>query len=226
MEPRPRPPRDDHELLARTQLLAGRSVQAVAVRFGLPVPASLRAHKGWLGQLLEYALGASAASRAEPDFPHLGIELKSVPVDEAARPRESTYVCVAPLDGSLAVTWEESWVRRKLSRVLFVPIVGDGPLPSRLIGAPVLWEPDAREDARLRADWEEITGRIVAGDVAGLDGRVGEALQLRPKGASGSDATWTLDGDAEWVQTMARGFYLRRSWTAELLRRAFGVASP
>ncbi len=187
---------------------------------------SLRAHKGWLGQLLEYALGASAASRAEPDFPHLGIELKSVPVDARARPRESTYVCVAPLDGSLAVTWEESWVRRKLSKVLFVPIVGDGPPGTRVIGAPVLWEPSAAEEARLRADWEEITGRIVAGDIEGLDARVGEVLQLRPKGASGSDATWTLDRDAEWVETMARGFYLRRTWTAELLQRAFGVASP
>ena len=224
-EPRPRPPRDEGELLLRAQRLAGRRVSEVAERFGLPVPADLRSHKGWLGQLTEYALGASAASRAEPDFPHLGVELKTIPVDQDARPRESTYVCVAPLDGSLASTWEESWVCRKLSRVLFLPVVGDVPLGDRLLGASVLWVPDERESSRLRADWEEITERIVRGDLERLDASVGEVLHLRPKGASSRDVTWTLDSDANWVETNPRGFYLRRAFTAALLARAFGVGS-
>ncbi|MCO4771305.1 MAG: DNA mismatch repair endonuclease MutH [Deltaproteobacteria bacterium] len=224
-EPRPRPPVDDAELLVRAQRIAGRSVVQVAERFGLPVPPNLRANKGWLGQLVEYALGASAASRAEPDFPHLGIELKTVPVDSMARPRESTYVCVAPLDGGLASTWEESWCRRKLDRVLFLPVVGDGPLATRVLGAALLWAPSEEERGRLQADWEEITERVVRGDLEGLDARVGEILQLRPKGATARDTTWTLDADAQWVQTMPRGFYLRRAFTAGLLQRAFGVAS-
>lgn len=224
MESRPSPPADESELMMRAQRIAGRSIDQVAGRFGLPVPVELRRNKGWVGQLLEYALGASAASRAEPDFPHLGVELKSIPVDESATPRESTYVCVAPLNGSIAKNWEDSWVRRKLSRVLFIPIVGGGGVGDRRIGAPVLWAPDEAERNRLRADWEEITERIVTGDLVGLHGRIGEVLQLRPKGASSSDATWALNADAEWVETMPRGFYLRRSFTAELLRRAFGVA--
>jgi len=224
MESRPPPPVDEGELMIRAERVAGRTIAQVADRFGLPVPVELRRHKGWIGQFLEYVLGASAASRAEPDFPHLGVELKSIPVDERAHPRESTYVCVAPLNGSIEKNWEESWVRRKLSRVLFIPIVGEGPVGDRRIGAPVLWAPDEIDRKRLRDDWEEITERIMVGDLTGLHGRVGEVLQLRPKGASGSDATWALNEDAEWVETMARGFYLRRSFTAELLHRAFGLA--
>jgi len=223
MEPRPRPPDDVGALMVRAQQLAGRSVSHTAQRFGLPVPAEMKRHKGWLGQLLEYALGASAASRAEPDFPHLAVELKTVPVGPDARPKGSTYVCVARLDGAMEACWEESWVRRKLARVLFVPIVGDGDPGDRIIGAPIFWEPDATEDARLRADWEEITERIVRGDLRGLHARAGEILQLRPKGATSADVTWTMNEDAEWVETMPRGFYLRRTFTAGLFARAFGV---
>ncbi len=225
MEPRPRPPADEAQLLARATELAGRPVRTVAERFGLPTPNDLKAHKGWVGQLLEYALGASAGSRAEPDFPHLQVELKTVPVDSQAVPRESTYVCVCPLDGvTLAQGWEASWARRKLARVLFVPVVqrGDEPVGDRMVGAPVFWEPGPDDLRRLKQDWDEITGRISLGELARLDGSVGEVLQLRPKAANLTETTWVLDGDAEWVQTGPRGFYLRRSFTREILARAFG----
>lgn len=224
-EPRPRPPEDEAELLARATAIAGRPLESVATRFGLPTPADLKRHKGWVGQLLEYVLGASAASRAEPDFPHLAIELKTVPVDARAVPRESTYVCVCPLEGDeLHGAWEESWVRRKLARVLFVPVVqrSDEPVGARIVGAPVFWEPGPEDLARLRADWEEITERIQLGQLDRLDARVGEVLQLRPKAADRTETTWVLDADAQWVETGPRGFYLRRSFTREILARAFG----
>jgi DNA mismatch repair protein MutH len=224
-EPRPRPPADEAELVARATALAGRRVRAVADRFDLPTPDDLKRHKGWVGQLLEYALGASAASRAEPDFPHLAVELKTIPVDSRAAPRESTYVCVCPLDGvTLAKGWEASWARRKLARVLFVPVVqqGDEVVGDRLIGAPVFWEPSKEDSRRLQADWEEIAERISLGELARLDASVGEVLQLRPKAANLTETTWVLDADAEWVETGPRGFYLRRSFTKEILQRAFG----
>jgi len=224
-EPRPRPPVSEGQLLARATAIAGRPLADVAVRFGLPVPPDLRRHKGWVGQLLEYVLGASAASRAEPDFPHLGVELKTLPVDASASPRESTYVCVCPLEGpELRQPWEESWVRRKLARVLFIPVVqrSDEPVGQRLVGAPVFWEPADDDLARLRADWEEITERIQLGQLDRLDASVGEVLQLRPKAADRTETTWVLDEAAEWVETGPRGFYLRRGFTREILQRAFG----
>ena len=224
-EPRPRPPADVAQLLARATALAGRPLRAVAGRFGLPTPDDLRRHKGWVGQLLEYALGASAASRAEPDFPHLGVELKTVPVDARAKPRESTYVCVCPMDGAeLRVAWDDSWVRRKLSRVLWIPVVqrASEPVGDRLVGAPVFWEPAPDDLRRLRADWEEITERVQLGALDRLDASVGEVLQLRPKAADHTETTWVLDAAAEWVETGPRGYYLRRRFTAEILARAFG----
>lgn len=55
--------------------------------------------------LLELYLGAMAGSKPEQDFPELGIELKTIPVDAAGKPLETTFVCVAPLTGNSGVTW-------------------------------------------------------------------------------------------------------------------------
>lgn len=218
----PGPPRDDAELLQRARALAGHRLGEVARRFGLPVPPDLRRHKGWVGQLLETALGASAGSRALPDFPHLGIEMKTLPVTAAGKPRESTYVCTMPLDGSLEPTWEDSWVRGKLSCVLWVPVVGEGAVPpgDRQIGTPFLWRPSADEDALLRADWEGVAELAALGELWQLHARHGVVLQVRPKGARASDRTWVLGEEGAWVQDMPRGFYLRPTFTAKILAAA------
>ena len=68
------------------------------------MPPDLRRDKGWVGMLLEYWLGADAGSKAEQDFAHLGVELKTIPVDESGVPLETTFVCVAPLTGNSGVT--------------------------------------------------------------------------------------------------------------------------
>ncbi len=220
--PRPAPPPADADtLMARALALAGHPLRTVADRVDMPVPPHLRRHKGWVGQLLETALGATAGSRAEPDFPHLGIELKTLPVTPDGRPRESTFVCTAPLDGSIAATWEDSWVRRKLSQVLWVPILTpDGSAPGdRRVGAPILWRPDPEEAAQLAADWTSLAEHIALGHLHQLHARHGVALQLRPKAADAATTTWVLDEEGETVRENPRGFYLRPSFTAAVLAR-------
>ncbi len=92
------PPRDRPELLLRASALAGRTLDAIAEGMRAPKVGGGLHEKGTVGQLLERALGATGGSRAEPDFPAIGVELKTVPVDETGRPRESTYVCTLPLE--------------------------------------------------------------------------------------------------------------------------------
>ena len=67
------PPRDEDELLARAHALAGRSLRGIAAEQGRPVPASLKAAKGFVGQLIEVALGADASTLPLPDFVELGV---------------------------------------------------------------------------------------------------------------------------------------------------------
>lgn len=217
-------PTSEQELLDRCYQLAGLTLAELAAMHRIELPVDLRREKGIVGQLLEVALGASAGSKAEPDFPHLQIELKTIPVDEQGRPLESTYVCVAPMTGFTLERFEDSWVYRKLSRVLWVPVLASRqiPLHQRVIGRAFLWQPTEHELAILRQDWEELMELLRLGKLSHIKGQHGTALQLRPKGANSQARTNALDEDGATVQALPRGFYLKTSFTSTLLQRAFG----
>lgn len=211
------PPRTEDELLGRALSLEGRRLDSVAEHLGVSVPPDLRRHKGWVGELLELTLGATGGHRAACDFPELGVELKTLPVDHRGRPRESTCVCVASLGPESLLPWEDCWLRAKLARVLWVPVIGAGSPGSRVVGRSVLWSPSSGDEAMLRADWEEITGRLGLGHFDEIDASWGEVLQVRPKAANRRERTWAMSAEAEWVQVNPRGFYLRSRFTQRIL---------
>ncbi|WP_315708175.1 DNA mismatch repair endonuclease MutH [Brenneria uluponensis] len=217
------PPENEQELLQRARALAGYNLAELANMAQLPIPANLKHDKGWTGVLLERFLGASAGSKPEPDFPQIGIELKTIPVDETGRPLETTFVCVAPLTGNSGVTWENSHVRYKLARVLWIPVEGARhiPLAERRIGAPLLWSPSAEEEEKLKQDWEELMDLIVLGKVESITARHGEVLQLRPKAANSRALTEAIGEYGQPIMTLPRGFYLKKAFTAPLLARHF-----
>jgi len=219
------PPPDEATLMARARALAGRPLADLAAEAGLTAPADQRRAKGWVGQLVEGLLGASAASLPEPDFPRLGIELKTLPVDDHGRPRESTYVCTVPLESGAGEQWEDSWLRRKLARVLWVPVEAQPELPlgRRRIGTALLWSPDAAEEAQLRSDWEELMGMVCMGELERITARYGEVLQMRPKAAHSRVLSTAIGVDGEPVLTNPRGFYLRPRFTAAILRRHYAL---
>jgi len=175
-----------------------------------------------MGHVLELTLGVRPNGAAGPDFPALGVELKSVPVNALGNPTASTWVTLAPLDGSLSVPWAQSSVRAKLQKVLWIPILGDGPPSERRVGQPLWWLLDETDDRVLQDDWDLLTERIAEGAWTRLTAREGVALQLRPKAARANDWVWALDEEGEWVRTTPLGFYLRQRFTRRLFSRLRG----
>ncbi len=218
------PPRDEAELCRRLGRLAGHPLAAIAAAHGVEVPADLRRSKGWVGTLLERALGATAASRAEPDFPHLGIELKTIPVDPRGRPLESCFVSSLDL-GAVDRRWETSPVRKKLARVAWVVVEASPsiPLAARRLGASLLWSPSPREQETLRGDYEDIVELI--GEGFTVTAHRGTWLQLRPKGRNALALRWSIDEEGAPARTAPRAFYLRRSFTAALLEQHFTLGA-
>ncbi|MFN4289727.1 MAG: DNA mismatch repair endonuclease MutH [Permianibacter sp.] len=208
------------ELLARARTLAGLPLADIAARFDLNVPADLRRDKGWLGQLIERALGAESGSLAQPDFPHLGIELKTLPFGSDGLPAESTWVCTAHLLPGELPPWPHSLVRAKLAHVLWLPVEDRDELPlrERRIGSAFLWQPDAATEAQLQRDYEEIAEKIQLGEVESISAHHGEYLQLRPKAANASILTDAIGPDGTLIKTLPRGFYLRRRFTTRILQ--------
>jgi DNA mismatch repair protein MutH len=222
MQPPPLPA-NIQALQTSARSLVGRSVGELARELNQQPPDQPTRAKGWTGRLIEIALGAPADAAAGPDLAHLGIELKSLPLDRSGKPKESTWVCMAPMDGRLPPLWRDSPPWHKLCHVLWIPIQAEPSIPflDRRIGVPFLWRPDTEEEAELAADYAAILELIAHGELAHLDARVGKALQVRPKAADGSQTTLSWDGDGCLTTTRPRGFYLRRGFTTRLLDRQF-----
>ena len=218
-------PQTLEQLLSQAQSIAGLTFGELADELHIPVPPDLKRDKGWVGMLLETALGATAGSKAEQDFSHLGIELKTLPINAEGYPLETTFVSLAPLVQNSGVKWENSHVRHKLSCVLWMPIEGSRhiPLRERHIGAPILWKPTAEQERQLKQDWEELMDLIVLGKLDQITARIGEVMQLRPKGANSRAVTKGIGKNGEIIDTLPLGFYLRKEFTAQILKAFLDV---
>ncbi|SQK93144.1 methyl-directed mismatch repair protein [Haemophilus influenzae] len=213
-------PQTLEQLLSQAQSIAGLTFGELADELHIPVPIDLKRDKGWVGMLLERALGATAGSKAEQDFSHLGVELKTLPINAEGYPLETTFVSLAPLVQNSGVKWENSHVRHKLSCVLWMPIEGSRhiPLRERHIGAPIFWKPTVEQERQLKQDWEELMDLIVLGKLEQITARIGEVMQLRPKGANSRAVTKGIGKNGEIIDTLPLGFYLRKEFTAQILK--------
>jgi len=215
-------PQSQEELLLRCEQLSGKTLGQIAAELNLSVPKDLKRHKGWVGMLMESYLGADAGSQAEPDFMRLKIEMKTLPLNARGEPKESTYVCTVPLSQNGPLIWEDSWLKRKLSHVLWVPIEADPELAiaDRYVGSAWLWRPDEEQEAILKRDWEELMDRIVLGEQAEMSAKEGEYLQIRPKAANSHVLVKGVSANGEEELMNPKGFYLRTLFTKKLLLTA------
>ena len=212
------------ELLAHARALVGVELGELADALGLPVPSGRVRTKGWSGRILEHELGVAPGGARGPDFAALGVELKTVPVDAAGAPLESTAVCQIDPVAIAAESWDGSYVRAKLARVLFVALEvppGARSVGERRVSAVRLWAPDVDEERLLRADFELfVRGFFRRGRADDITGHLGAALQVRPKGRNAADTRDGYDAAGNATRVGKSGFYLRPSFVAAILRRA------
>jgi DNA mismatch repair protein MutH len=210
------------ELLAHARALVGVELGELADALGLPVPAGRVRTKGWSGQILEHELGVAVGGARGPDFAALGVELKTVPVDFTLAPLESTAVCQIDPVAIAAESWEGSYVRQKLSRVLFVALEvpeGARSVGERRVAAVRLWSPDAQQERLLRADFELfVRGYFRQGRAEDITGHLGAVLQVRPKGKNAADLRAGYDAEGNATLVGKCGFYLRPGFVASILR--------
>ncbi len=216
-------PESESELKSRVLKLSGLTLSQLADKIHWPVPENLKHDKGWIGQLLEVHLGASAGNLSEPDFQNLGIELKTIPLTAKHKAKETTYVCAVPLLNNIGLSWESSCVFHKLSRVLWLPVEAEPmiPLGKRRVGQGFIWSPSVDEMENLKNDWEEFMELISLGQVETITAHLGESLQIRPKAANASVVTTGIGQSGMRKQTLPRGFYLRTSFTNQILQSFF-----
>ena len=211
------PPKTETELLQRANKLAGCCLGEIAQQLQLAIPDDLTHQKGWVGILLEKSLGATANSKAEPDFQLISVELKTLPLNHKLLAKESTFVCTVPQ--RITLTWRNSQVWQKLKRILWIPVEATKNIPirKRRIGHPILWTPNQAQEAILRQDWHELTEMLSLGQHAQLTAKQGTYLQCRPKAAHSRIVRNEINQQGKPHFIIPRGFYLRTCLTNEIL---------
>jgi DNA mismatch repair protein MutH len=208
-------------LLAHARALIGVELGDLAEQLGVPVPVGAVHTKGWPGQIIEHELGVETGGARGPDFAALGIELKTVPVDERLVPLESTAVCQIDPIAIAGESWDTSYARKKLDRVLFVALETrrGQPVGERRVSAVTLWSPTRAEHDVLRADFELFVREYFRrGRADAITGHLGRVLQVRPKGKNAADLRDGYDEQGRPTRVGKCGFYLRPGFVASLLR--------
>lgn len=210
---------NENDLHERALQIEGLTFAQLASRLGWRIPENPLQRKGFVGQMIEAALGTTAGNQALPDFHELGIELKTIPLNHLGKPAESTFVTTIPLLTVHQETWETSTCFLKLKRVLWVPVEGEKTIPffARRIGAATLWSPNQHDMMILKQDWSDLTFMIGTGKLAEIDATMGTYLQVRPKGANAKSLSQGYDEWGNIIQTLPRGFYLRSVFTGRLI---------
>lgn len=213
------PLHNEAELLIRCAEITGITFSQLAAKTQLIIPSTPSKRKGWAGMAIETALGTTAGNLALPDFHYLGIELKTIPLKENGKPAESTFVTSISLLTIGQEHWKTSQCYQKLQRVLWVPVEGSNEIPftQRRIGVPFLWSPTIEQENILQQDWHELTTMISTGNLEAISASFGEYLQVRPKAANGRSLCYGFDAMGQKSLTLPRGFYLRSSFTSQLL---------
>ena len=204
------------ELLNKAQQLAGMTLSQVSKNQDIILPTNLSKAKGLIGQLAENHLGVTAPNAPEPDFPELGVELKTLPLDIRGLPTESTYICRC--HSQFEPSWSDSRVWHKTQRILWLPIESgpDLALGSRRFGLAQLWSPSPEQAQQMATDWEELMEALNCGDLDQTGAQHGQILQLRPKAANSTCLHQHVGEDATLIASVPKGFYFRSSFTRSI----------
>lgn len=202
-------PKTIEQAIQRANNITGMTIAELAKALQIPLPHNPKSAKGFIGQLVEIALGASAGSNPIQDFPSINLELKTIPIKFNGSPAETTHICVAHLNNLCGLSFENSNVYNKIKQVLWVPVEGekDIPIGERHIGQSFLWKMNDEEFKLLKSDFEEILEYIIHNDKENIPASIGEYMQLRP-----------IDKVDDKKQY---GFYLRKNFTSMLIQKYF-----
>lgn len=214
-------PTSQAQLQVLIDSLQHRSVGAVARELNIQIPRVPAQTKGFVGQLVEKYLGVNNNNLASLDLGELGIELKTIPVNAAFSPLESTYVCTVESNRRV-LTWQDSWVCKKLSKVLWIPILikPQGPIEENIILEPILWQPSAEIAAILAQDFMELMDLFYLGEGGSLSAKYGTYLHIRPKAANSLVVVDYLDSNNVYTKIVPKGFYLRTQLTKQIMQVA------
>lgn len=206
-------------LIKKAKSIIGYSIGDIAKKIKFQITDKAKKNKGFIGCIIEKFFGVHPTNKKIIDFPKIGVELKTIPINKYGFPKENTFVCMASLIKNTEILWENSYICQKLSSVLWIPIESNRliPLENRRIGYPKLWIPNKIEKEKLKNDWEELMKIIIFGNICNITSDYGLILMLKKKSAHSNIYTQAIGYNGKKITVNPLAFYLRKKFTNLIL---------
>ena len=205
---------DEESIMVRARMLKGRTLGFISENSPYQQDVIKKTNKGKVGNFIEqHWFGIKNNSRAEPDFPEAGIELKvcSINNNKGRTVKWNQKVCSINYYALHDEEWINSYVKRKISKILFVYYLSDdvdNPWSNQIVLDVDLWELKPNEKL-IVPEWELARNKV----------REGLAHELTIKGCNyiGANTSGTSKLVPQPVQHLQvkvkeRSFYLQRKF--------------
>lgn len=211
---------NENNLLKHAKSMNGYSINELSVKYNIQLKKNTK-NKGYLGNIIENFFGLQNNNKPIKDFYSLGIELKTIPINDKGIPLESTFICSVPLIRNSGLIWNTSYVRYKINRILWIPIEKNKStnITEYRVKYPFLWSPNYEEEKKIKTDWNEIMDMVVLGKIKNISSQYGEILFVKTKANSKKNYTQAIGEDGQPILTIPKGFYLRKKFTYLLLNK-------
>lgn len=212
----------ERTLLMFAQGLCGYSVKEVSEALSEPIPKYLKKNKGFIGILLEKILGSNTTNNKScVDFPSLGIELKSIPINELGYPLEDTCICTVPLTQNTGLMWENSYLYQKIKKILWIAVQGSKKilLQDRLFKKAFIWSPSKYETKIVKSDWEILMDKIVLGEFKKISSTDSNVLYIKNKHRNKFSRIKFTDELGNLQLIKPKAFYFKKRFTKILLKK-------
>lgn len=173
-------------------------------------------NKGGLGQAIEYCFFLyEPNSNQEPDFPEVGMELKTTPIkrnkNKTISAKERLVITMINYCDVVNETWETSTCREKMSNVLLISYLHEADrdifdYEIEFVGLQDFPEQDMKV---ISDDWNAIVNKIRDGRAHELSGGDTHYLEACTKGASSSQTQCQPFSD---IKAKTRAFALKQSY--------------
>ncbi|QJC29259.1 MutH/Sau3AI family endonuclease [Enterobacteriaceae endosymbiont of Plateumaris rustica] len=211
-------------LFLRASLIIGHSLNDIAKWLNYNnIPLNLNKDKGWIGKLIELCLlGIQQKNIFNQDIPQIGIEIKTIPIDEKGNTINNTFICSFPLINKNILIWKKSKLYNKLSKILWIPIITKSkntPIGMRIIGNPIIWTPSKRDYKKIYNDWIELMKLLISGNIDYINHYNGTILLVKTK-SNKNKLIEIINQDNKIILTTPRAFYLKKKFTKTLLKNS------
>lgn len=172
-----------------------------------------------VGDLVELYLGKLPDNSPEPDFPDLGVEVKSLPMKRLRRSswtvKEPTSLSMIDFNKLVKEDWATTPLRRKIDRILWVPYEhNSADKRESRFRRSFLWSPPSEDIPAYEADYRAVRALVLAGKAHEISERLSLVLSARRKGATG-EATRSQPGTL--VKAKSRAWAFKVAYTRPIL---------